>query len=156
MPLFCSLPCNIGGNEGIGLSLNRPVNSISSSYQATMRAWGETDYFPMLNTTTPSTLNNTGVSFIGQDKFCMSNQGSNCGGEPGGQDYNFKYGSIIYYISNPGCGTLQAYAQYSHTWSSTSVNGIGVYSNGLSFSWSTTSDHWESSPGNGGEAVTPC
>jgi hypothetical protein len=69
--------------------------------------------------------------------------------------YSFTHGEVFYNISSIGCGTVQAFSQYWHTWSSTGINGIGVGPWSFTVSWSSEGHDWPqgSQPSN---AVTPC
>jgi hypothetical protein len=143
IPFGCLSPCNVGGSDGFGIALSRPVLAVdpTRSYNILIHDWNL--YWPYTYMDTPSDANTTGVAFVGQDKYCFSNQGSNCGAENGGSAYSWAFADLFYFIEDIGCGTIQAFAKYAHSWSSTSVNGIGVGPWSLNVQWSSSADRWE-------------
>jgi len=90
--------------------------------------------------------NADGTFYSGQDKVHCKNSGTNGGAlcVTGYDDYSFYHGSLLYSFSNPGCGPLQAWSRYAHTWSSASITGVSLsYPAGLSISLSSTSNAWQ-------------
>jgi hypothetical protein len=140
-----SNPCALGGYDGYGISFSRPVQSVRS-YE--MQTWGVTDYYPpSYDRAHVSDGNTAGATFTGQDEYKQGLAGEN--------DYSFANGIIYYDVSSIGCGTIQAFTKYAHTWDDTGINGIGVGPWSLSVQWANSGANWErasqpSSP------VTPC
>jgi len=62
LPWFCRVPCNIGGNEGIGLTMSRPVTTVDPTFSYSMSYWSATNYFPKVETAAPSDANRRHVA----------------------------------------------------------------------------------------------
>lgn len=139
------LPCpgctkNNGGYDGYGISLSNNMNM--RSYTASM--WGKGCKFGT-TVLAPSSANQYGASFRFQDKVFF---GSACSGN--GMDSNARSGSeVVTFWPPSSCKAVQAFAKYGHTFSSTSINSIGIGKWSISIGWSTTSNKWEraSQPG---------
>lgn len=154
--LGCHSPCNVGGADGIGLAFSRPVVAIDDQVPWVRWTWDDTGYFGSETSYVPSDGNTSGLSFTGQDKLCLSKQGTaDCLGTPGQNSYSWHHGYIQMNIDDIGCGTIQAFAKYAHSWSSTSVNGIGIAPWSISVQWSSTQNHWEA-VGNPSSSQRPC
>jgi len=139
--------CNVGGDDGFGVALSRNVKSVQ---KYTVATWGTGINYYKISTTRmqPSDANVYGASFMGQDR--IHREGACCP-----QDYNFYNGNLVYEIKSVGCGTLQAFSKYAHTWKSTTVNSIGVGPYSLSVGWSSSDNKWELAS-QGSNAVKPC
>jgi hypothetical protein len=147
---WCNVPCALGGYDGFGVALNRSVASVGGY---SMTTWGRTSYYPAsLSRMSVDAANATGVSYVGQDIYCADVWP--CEAAPA-QDFNFYNGQLVYSINSPGCGSLQAFSLYAHTWNGTAVNGISVGPWSLGVSWSSSSNRWPdgSQPSN---TVYPC
>ncbi len=140
------IPCpgctkNNGGYDGIGISLSNSMNM--RSYTGSM--WGKGCKFGT-TVLAPSTANQYGAGFRFQDKIFF---GSACSSS-NGVDSNARSGSeVVTFWPPTSCKTVQAFATYNHTWSSTTINGISIGKWSIGFSWNTTSNQWSrvSSPG---------
>jgi hypothetical protein len=152
----CLSPCKIGGNDGIGFSLSRPVVAVETSSPWAIIAESKNDHFSTHYSTTPSDGNSNGVSFTGQDSLCISKSGTaDCHGAVGEHDYSWHTGYILMNIKDIGCGSIQAFSRYAHSWKSTAVTGIGIGPWTVSVSWSATDSQW-TAVGPPAEAVVPC
>ncbi|MEV4723577.1 hypothetical protein [Micromonospora humida] len=140
----CTTTCNVGGYDVFAISFSRNVSSVSG-YSST--AWGASSTFPSFSLTMVSG-GTDGVAARAQDRLCG---GSGCGA----LDYNMYNGQIVYSINTPGCGELQAFSEYTHTWSTAQITGIGVGIDSISVSWNPTDKGWDkgSQPSN---VVRPC
>jgi hypothetical protein len=60
-------------------------------------------------------------------------------------DYTSARGNVTMYVTGPVCDgkKFQVFATYGHSWSNTSVSGVGLQPWGASISWSSSKDHWE-------------
>lgn len=145
-PLGCVGTCNVSGEDGFGIALNRSVNSVSGYSLTTC---GKTTTFACSTSRMHVEEGGAaGVGYAGLDKMYY-------GGACCRTDYNFWWGQIVYSIDSPGCGSLQAFSKYGHTWNGTGVNvSVGVPLS-VSLSFSSTSNRWQlgSQPSN---SVTPC
>lgn len=128
----CTATCNVGGYDAFAISFSRTVSSVAG-YSAT--AWGASSTFPSFSLTMVSG-STAGVAARGQDRLCG---GAGCGA----LDYNMYNGQIVYSINTPGCGELQAFSEYTHTWAGAAITGIGVGVDSISVSWSPTNKGWD-------------
>ncbi len=145
---FCGV-CHIGGADGFGISFSRPVTSV---YGYNLATWGNYSFFgTSYSRLAPADANTYGVTYKGQDDSCKG-AGTGCNTPA---DYSFAHGALTYQIRTIGCGPIQAFAKYAHTWSSNAVTGFGVGPWSLSVSWATSGESWEraSQPSS---VVTPC
>jgi hypothetical protein len=118
--------CTVGGYDAFGVALSR---SIGLGYHS-VYTWGASNSFPSSSSRMWAQATNPyGVAYQGQDRFCRSGNGG-CTAN----DYNFFNGSLFMSIS-PGCGYLQAFPTYGHTWSSAQLTGVGVGPWSVSLSW---------------------
>jgi hypothetical protein len=132
---LCNDPCSIGGLDGFGVTLSRSV--VTSG--ALMQTWGLTSWYPIWSGRTwLNDLDQYGASFEGQDQYCWPYT-NGCTSN----DYNMYHGELFYYISTIGCGGIQAFAKYLHTWNTTTINGFGVGPWSFSVSWGGGTSHWE-------------
>ncbi len=129
---------SVGGADGAGVTLSSGVRITSPI----MEYWGKNCHYTGVYTAGPSTANSYGVGFIAQDRAFF--EGMNvCSGTYQYADYNMEHGQILFNVDNGGtCTNVHAYGSYNHTWSSTSLNSIGVGPYSISFGWNTNSNQW--------------
>ena len=144
--LGCIGSCNLGGADGFGVAFSRPVTSAQSYTLATSGVGDATSrnyYVISTSRMFVSDGNTYGASFQGQD--AARYDGACCL-----IDYNVYNGTLVYEIRSIGCGVLQAFSKYGHTWSSTAVNSISVGPWSIGIGWSSTDNKWEkaSAPSN--------
>jgi hypothetical protein len=126
--------CNVGGQDAMGVAFNRAVGSAAGYSSAT---WGASSAFPASSGRMwPGSANTTGVVFQGQDHYCHP---IICGGS---NDYDFFHGYIVYTIGSIGCGALQAFSLYGHSWGGTQLSGVGVGPWSVSIEWTDWSAGW--------------
>jgi hypothetical protein len=180
---FCQNPCALGGQDGFGIALSQ--NAVLDSYSEETGGHRYGWYAGLApGRLQPSDANSAGVTFTGIDhavtydtNWCMDRWSpedlTDCGrngawckqtNSPARdhlpnyicRDYSFLSGTVYMYVRDFPCGqTIQAFAKYAHSWSSTAVNGIGVGVNSLTVQWSSSSNGWEraSQPSQG---LNPC
>lgn len=126
--------CNVGGYDAFGVALSR---SVGIGYHS-VSTWGASNSFPTSSSRMwAHDTNSYGVAYQGQDKYCRAGYGG-CSVN----DYNFFNGSLFLSITNIGCGYIQAFPKYGHTWSSASLTGLGVGPYSVSVSWSPNHLGW--------------
>jgi hypothetical protein len=128
----CYVVGNCGGADGFGINISRAVTRKATKFYT----YTEEPYYEDSTYVNPETFNNTGVSFTEQDVVNRY-----------GAHYTWDKGSIYYYFTLPTCSKLKGKtwiidSKMSHTWSSSSVTGFGVFATGFSISWSNDSGHW--------------
>lgn len=139
--------CAVGGDDGFGIALSRKVSTVGG-YSVT--TWGASSAYPASTSRmAPVDASTDGVGFMGQDRFCRNN--TSCG-----TDYSFYHGQLVYTIGVPGCGYLQAYSKYGHSWNSSDLSGISIGIDSVGFSWSATSNRWERGGSAPSNSVRPC
>lgn len=140
----CTGRCNVGGYDAFGIAFNRRVSS-AAGYSAS--AWGASSTFPPASLTMVD-AGTDGVATRGQDRMCG---GASCGA----LDFSFYNGQLVYSIGTPGCGQLQVFSEYGHTWSTTALTGLTIGVDNIGISWSPIANGWDngSLPSN---VVTPC
>ncbi|WP_193608257.1 hypothetical protein [Nocardioides lijunqiniae] len=115
---------NVGGRDGVGLTLSRNVTRLSQSlsicpYNVKCHAAGSM-----------ADNNARGAAFMFQDQ--ASSVGSNS--TSGSIAVSFRY------LQPAKCH--QAFAKYWHTWQETAVTGIGVGPYSLSVEWNSHDERW--------------
>jgi hypothetical protein len=144
LPLFCGDPCALSGTDGFGISLSRQPPVLGG---ASMTTWGTTSKFPATSGRTwIDTSGALGYWFEGVDHF----SGGCCP-----DDYSFYNGEIFMGITSMGCGPLQAFSRYSHTWSNVEITGVSFAPLSLGLSWSSSSNRWGKGSNNS-SAVSIC
>ena len=167
IPWSCLKTCNIGGNDAFGVVLSaRGV--VTDSYMEGGGLIGGPFYKGAnIGSFWVSTANQYGVAYQFQDKMtkygsagcgnvwpddpdhaasCASSKVCfNGGNPPPGYcvDYFGARGMSWVEVSQLECGfPVQAVAGYAHTWSETSISGIGVGPMQFSVSWSSAGNGW--------------
>jgi hypothetical protein len=130
---------HIGGPDGVGVSLSGGARITSPVAEY----WGKGCYYKTA-TTGPSTADSYGVGFIMSDMAHYYADSWECSvGSNPWVDYNMEHGQVLFNVDNGGtCENIHAYGRYNHTWSSTSVNSVGVGPYSVVFGWNTTSNEW--------------
>ena len=134
-------PGNMGGPDGMAVKINRPIFRYSAGI-STNNNCGT----PAISNSQPDTDTGYGVAFIEQDAVSYDG-GTSCSGSP--LRYNWHRGTVSEtFLFQSGCAgiQLQIDSKIGHTWSTTSVNSIGISTSGISFSWSSTSYRWNAIP----------
>jgi hypothetical protein len=124
-----------GGPDGFAMSFNTGMLWVPG-VPAEFDFHGHS-YWGWQYDTSPDTQNQDGAGFLDQD---YSYSG----------DLTMYSGTLYTSVYRPtsGCANVQAFAKYSHTWSSTGLTGVGVGPWAISFSWADSNYLWNvSGPG---------
>jgi len=141
--------CDLGGDDAFGITLSRNVRSVTGYSVGT---WGIFSRYPLSYDRMFSVdANVDGVGFRGQDMYCKENAFTTCGSG----DYSFYHGALTYTIGDIGCGVIQAFSKYGHSWTSSELTGLSVGPWSIGFQWSNSSRSWERGSLPSSE-VTPC
>jgi hypothetical protein len=124
---------NVGGLDGFGVQVGRPVPPIWSHLQAISGRGAVTNY------STPAAHNEYGSAYDEQDRI-----GSSWWWDP--LSYTWDHGSIIWAFARPSCSRGQYWtfnAKMAHTWDSTKLTSFSVsYPLGITATFSSSSDRW--------------
>lgn len=122
----CGFPCQVGGEDALGIAVDRPINV--TSYGAVF--CGQNGGFTCGDALSrPADLNSSGVVFKQQDI-----------GKAG--DYSMATGVVTLRTTSDTTG-IQAFPRYAHTWSSTGITGVSVSPSDVSFDFSASSNSFE-------------
>jgi hypothetical protein len=140
----------VGGPDGMAVKINRAILRKTAGI-STNNNCGD----PAISNNQPDTDTGNGIAFIEQDAVTLPGGAGSCLGTP--YRYNWHRGTVSerFIFANPNCGgyQLQIDAKIGHTWSSTSVNSIGISTSGISFSWSSSNYRWNAIPATPGYAA---
>jgi hypothetical protein len=132
----------MGGPDGMALNINLPTTRSSVGIST-----NDNCGTPVINNTQPDTANSYGVAFIEQDTVRYNSANGLCAGTP--YRYDWHRGTISgTFTFNGSCAGHQVVvdSRIGHTWSSTAVTSIGIFTSGISFSWSSTNYRWNAQP----------
>jgi hypothetical protein len=132
----------MGGPDGMALKINRATTRSNVGIST-----NDNCGTPVINNTQPDTANSYGVAFIEPDTVRYNSANGLCAGTP--FRYDWHRGTISEtFTFNGSCAGIQIVvdSRIGHTWSSTSVDSIGISTSGISFSWSSTNYRWNAQP----------
>jgi hypothetical protein len=126
----------IGADDVAGLTFNFKLQQ----YQGAVTYCGDGSYYGCDTKTTAGNgvIKPSGVYFAEQDRFALDGSGN-------GPDYLMDNGTITDQFkttNDESCHALQAYPNYAHDWSSTSIDGISFGTDSLGISWSSSNYRW--------------
>jgi hypothetical protein len=135
----CDYSTGIGGGDGVALRLSGGEYRLDQYYAQWLGDWGLDQYdgdYGNTWTRTPSQANQYGVGFTMQDnvKFVRMFPLGPCTDHV---DFDRYWSEVVVKFQplNGGCLNTQIFGDYTHTWSSTALTGIGAGVDGFSFSW---------------------
>jgi hypothetical protein len=136
---------DIGGYDGAGLRLaggaiEQYPEGQSFSYSDNPAVTSCSGHFGSGYTNHPQDVNEYGVGFKVQDEAA----GFLCNGSFK-HDLNMYAGTVVDTFAgllNGPCKTLQVYADYSHSWQTTSLTGFRISQTGFGVSWANAGHEW--------------
>lgn len=134
----CCMVGNDGGDDSFAIAFSDSVHFVnySMSYWGGNAVWSNTVVYSYQ----PDTKNNAGVGWMFQDKLANVTLRV-------GEDLNVWHGEIVAEVSALNVCVVDVFGSYTHTWSSTSVDGISIsVPLSISISYSNKGSQW-SSPG---------
>jgi hypothetical protein len=154
----CGNPCGyspdtgypIGADDVMGLAFNFKLQQ----NQGAVTYCGDGSYYGCSTHTTAGNgvIKPSGVYFAEQDRFTIN-------GNSKGFDYLTDNGTItdeFKTTNDQKCHGLQAYPNYAHDWSSTSINSISIGTDSIGISWSSQNYRWMTQTNPTSPAVKVC
>jgi hypothetical protein len=143
-----SAPCwlknrhdGMGGADGFAIKLNQEIFRVRSGFSLADNCGRPAGGFDQ-----PAFDSDYGIGFKEQD--VMTREEVNCPGGP--YVYNWHRGVIseIFDFRDNNCGgeRLQIDTKFGHSWSTSSLTGIGISSNGIQLSWENGESHFDAIP----------
>lgn len=132
---------NVGGYDGFAFSLSHSVINKGGELYICPRKVTNFKCFYATNYWDNSAV---GQAWRFQDRSQL------LGYPPHYSGFNYSTSSgIAVFAFTPLSGCLQAFAKYTHTWSSTSVTGVDIGAWSVGFQWSNNNNYWQRTSGAG-------
>ncbi len=131
-PTLCVNPCNVGGKDGFGATVNGNINVLSEVVQ-----YRGNTYYGWVSSTAAEHAGSSGVFFKFQDKIRLRGGGLS-------DALNTWEGKIVMaFRPKSGCENVVARTKFAHTWSSTGISGVSIGNSGISVSFSSSGSNWQ-------------
>ncbi len=135
---------NVGGYDEMGIWLNTSSNMmLTDHFLQTFYRYPTRPGHGSTTVTQPKDWFSGGVVFQNQDKSQYDFVDYTCTSK--NWDYSWDSTVITMYIKLTGSksGTFELHSQVGHSWSSTTINSLGISTSGVSVGWSSSSNKWE-------------
>ena len=131
---------NVGGPDAFGLRITRRADRVNSGISMSDNCGA-----PAGGSDQPASDRDYGVGYVEPDKVTLAQ--TMCKGTP--YRYNWHRGTISetfdFLVACAGL-KVKVDSKMAHTWSTTGVDGIGVYANGIYLTWTSQGHQWTALP----------